>query len=126
MFFKHFASKKQLPGFYVSGTLIKNRLVSSVLFFLPKLFLLSEGIDVVFIVRVDRDQVDGADIMIFVKYDWEVCVLSEVNVDVMECFFVLCANFKDIWLDVVCRRTMISTLEDIIHKTCNGANNFFV
>ena len=126
MFFKHFASKKQLPGFYVSGTLIKNRLVSSVLFFLPKWFLLSEGIDVVFIVRVDRDQVDGADIMIFVKYDWEVCVLSEVNVDVMECFFVLCANFKDIWLDVVCRRTMISTLEDIIHKTCNGANNFFV
>ena len=50
VFFKHFASKKQLPGFYVSGTLVKNRLVSSVLFFLPKWFLLSEGIDVVFIV----------------------------------------------------------------------------
>ena len=26
MFFKHFACKSQLPGFYISGTLVKNRL----------------------------------------------------------------------------------------------------
>ena len=24
MFFKHFASKNQLPGFYISGALVKN------------------------------------------------------------------------------------------------------
>ena len=27
MFFKHFADKNQLPGFYISGTLIKNGLI---------------------------------------------------------------------------------------------------
>ena len=26
MFFKHFASKNQLPGFYISGTLVENGL----------------------------------------------------------------------------------------------------
>ena len=32
VFFKHFASKNQLPGFYTSGTLIKNGLSSSFVF----------------------------------------------------------------------------------------------
>ena len=27
MFFKHFASKNQLPGFYISGTLVENGLI---------------------------------------------------------------------------------------------------
>ena len=27
VFFKHFASKNQLPGFYISGTLVKNGLI---------------------------------------------------------------------------------------------------
>ena len=27
VFFKHFASKNQLPGFYISGTLVENRLI---------------------------------------------------------------------------------------------------
>ena len=27
MFFKHFASKKQLPGFYIRGTLVENELI---------------------------------------------------------------------------------------------------
>ena len=26
-FFKHFASKNQLPGFYISGTLVENGLI---------------------------------------------------------------------------------------------------
>ena len=29
VFFKHFASKNQLPGFYVSGTLAENGLISN-------------------------------------------------------------------------------------------------
>ena len=29
MFFKHFACKKQLPGFYISGTLVENGLITS-------------------------------------------------------------------------------------------------
>ena len=28
VFFKHFASKNQLPGFYISGTLVENGLTS--------------------------------------------------------------------------------------------------
>ena len=29
MFFKHFASKNQVPGFYVSGTLVENELMNT-------------------------------------------------------------------------------------------------
>ena len=28
MFFKHFASKNQLPGFYISGTFVENGLIN--------------------------------------------------------------------------------------------------
>ena len=35
--FKHFASKKQLPGFYISGTLVENRLIN--IFSLCQFFL---------------------------------------------------------------------------------------
>ena len=31
VFFKHFASENQLPGFYISGTLVENGLINTIL-----------------------------------------------------------------------------------------------